>query len=340
LPLLLSAGQNQVGERHRKVSTLSKEPSSDAAAPVDPTDSAADILPAPTRTPFYQAIHAQRYQRQELIKEIQILTGTKLVCYVAGLQTIINRDDTIAFVDLLHNISNQHDLDVLLHTGGGDTDAADKLMSMARARIGTKRLRIVVPDYAKSAGTMMVLGADAVVMSDSSELGPIDPQIVRTDHNGNRVRHSVHNYIDAYKEHSEILAKDPNNVAARVMLSQLSPETVKLFEAVLDRARDQAEVMLRRGMFKESGLWSATVHELLDTKRFRTHGQMINWQDAQDSRLGLTVEYVDPDSELWRKIWRLYCLQRLALSSAPENPGAQKLFESDYASMMIDSSAA
>src|SRR5438270_233413 len=82
-------------------------------------------------------------------------------------------------------ITKEHDLDLLLHTGGGDTDAADKLMSMARARIGTKGLRVVVPDFAKSAGTMMVLGADAVVMSDSSELGPIDPQIVRTDHNGN-----------------------------------------------------------------------------------------------------------------------------------------------------------
>jgi hypothetical protein len=302
-------------------------------------DDAADILPGPSKTPFYQAIHAQRYQRQDLIKEIQKQTGRKLICYVAGQQAPVSRDDTIAFVDLLHNITSQDDLDILLHTGGGDTDAADKLVSMARAKIGTKKLRVVVPDYAKSAGTMMILGTDAVVMSDSSELGPIDPQIVRTDHNGNRIRHSVHNYVDAYNEHKEVLAKEPSNVAARLMLNQLSPETVKLFQAVLARARDQAEVMLRRGMFRESGNWSATVTELLDSKRFRTHGQMINYQDAQDTKIGLTVEYLEPESNLWQKLWHLYCLQRLALAGAPENPSAQKLFESDYASIMVDSSA-
>jgi hypothetical protein len=96
---------------------------------------------------------------------------------------------------------------------------------------------------------------------------------VRTDHNGNRIHHSVRDYIDAYEEHASTLAKDPNNVAARLMLSQLSPETVKLFKAVLDRARDQAEVLLRRGMFRETGNWSQTVGELLNPTRFRTHGR-------------------------------------------------------------------
>src|SRR4051794_7709061 len=169
------------------------------------TPDAADVLPAPAKTPFYQAIHAQRYQRQDLIKEIEDLIGRTLICYVAGSQAPISRDDAIAFVDLLHNIRQDHDLDILLHTGGGDTDAADKLISMARARIGTKKLRIVVPDYAKSAGTMMVLGADAVVMSASSKLGPTPPQIVRTDQTRNRIRHSVRNYVDAYDEHTKTL---------------------------------------------------------------------------------------------------------------------------------------
>ena len=54
------------------------------------------------------------------------------------------------------------DLDLLLHTTGGSINAAEKLMGMMRNRVGTAKLRIIVPDFAKSAGTLMVLGADSV----------------------------------------------------------------------------------------------------------------------------------------------------------------------------------
>jgi hypothetical protein len=57
---------------------------------------------------------------------------------------------------------------------------------------------------------------------------------------------------------------------------------------------------------------------------------MIDAQAAQ--RLELNVEYVDPKSEEWRELWRLYCLQRLAATDS------QKLFESDFASLTMESS--
>lgn len=80
---------------------------------------------------------------------------------------------------------------------------------MMRKRIGDAPLRVVVPDFAKSAGTLMALGSDAVVMSDTSELGPIDPQIVRCDVNGNRIAHSIFNYLHAYEGLRTELAANP-----------------------------------------------------------------------------------------------------------------------------------
>jgi hypothetical protein len=61
---------------------------------------------------------------------------------------------------------------------------------------------------------------------------------------------------------------------------------------------------------------------------------MISWQDAQDPEIGLAVEYLNPQSELWQDYWQLYCLQRLAVGER------QKLFESDYVSIPLDSTAA
>ena len=76
----------------------------------------------------------------------------------------------------------------------------------------------------------MALGADRIIMSDISELGPIDPQVIRADRNGNRIRHSVKNYLDAYSEHREALKKNPSDLTAQMMLNKLDPETVVVHE--------------------------------------------------------------------------------------------------------------
>jgi Serine dehydrogenase proteinase len=286
---------------------------------------------APTKTPLFQAMNALRYQRQKTIAAIQERSERRLICYVAGREAPIDRDDTVGFVDLLHNVEEDADLDLLLHTGGGDIDAAEKLITMVRTKVGNATLRIVVPDYAKSAGTLMVLGADSVVMSDTSELGPIDPQVILADGKGNRIRHSIQCYLDAYECHSAALRKNPTDVPSQIMLGKLEPATIKLYEAIRDRARMFAENQLKKGMFRNGkGNWSQTVSELLDTKRWQSHAQMISWQDAADSKIGLSVEYLAPKSELWQQYWHLYCLQRLAASDR------QKLFESDYVSLLLD----
>lgn len=274
-------------------------------------------------------MHSERYQRQALIKEIQKKFARRIICYVSDIAVPIHREDTIGFAELLFNVPANTSLDLLLHTPGGDVDAAEKLISMVRTTVGTGRLRVIVPDFAKSAGTLMTLAADRIVMSDSSELGPIDPQISLNDGNGNRLPHSVLSYLDAYNTHTDTLRRNPNDVPAQIMLSKLDPTTVKLFEAARQRAQSQAEELLHRWMFQtEKGNFTKIAADLMDPKRWLSHGQMIGWQDAQD--LGLLVDYLPPEHEEWRQYWLLYCLQRLAVRDR------QKLFESDYASLLID----
>lgn len=288
--------------------------------------------PQMRKTPFYAAIHAPRHQRQLIIKEIQRITGRKVICYVSGPQAAVDRDDTPGFVDLLHNIAPNVDLDLVLHTGGGDIDAAEKLISMVRTKVGTGTLRAVVPDYAKSAGTLIALGADRIVMSDMSELGPIDPQISLADGNGNRILHPIQSYLDAYNEYAEMLKTDPDSVLARLMLSKLDPGTIKLYRAVRNRAQRFAEGYLRQGMLRDKGNFTAAAAALIDTERWQSHGQMISWQAAQSTDIGLVVEYLQPLDEVWQLYWQLYCHQRLAVRDR------QKLFESDFVSIVMDSS--
>lgn len=198
----------------------------------------------PQKTPMFEALNAGRYHRQELIRRIQALTGVSLIAYVSGPDALIGRSDTAYFNDLLHPITVHTSLDLLLHTPGGDIDAAEKLMSILRLRVGVGHLRIIVPDFAKSAGTLMAIGADEILMSDTSELGPIDPQVTITDGDGNRTTQSVQAYLDAYEQLSQRLQKDPEDIAARLLFSKLEPDRIVHFEAVKARARLFAETAI------------------------------------------------------------------------------------------------
>ena len=282
------------------------------------------------KTPLYAASNSRRYERQALIRQIQEETQSHLICYIGGARSLITRDDVLPFHDLLRNLDKDTDIDVLLHTIGGDIDATEKLVNMIRDRVGTASFRIVVPDYAKSAGTLMVLGADRVVMSDSSELGPIDPQVVRAEGDGQRVSVSVQHHLAAYDQYAGRLTEAPDDPVATLMLQKFDPAVRQMYMGVARRARQLAETFLVQGMFSDGGgNPTGAAKELLNTDLWHTHSQVISWRDAQNPRIGLVVEYLDPHSELWQRYWRLYCMQRLALDDD------QRLYESDCVSLLI-----
>jgi hypothetical protein len=275
------------------------------------------------KTPMFTAMNAARYQRQTLIRDIEN-GNPKLLCYVAGIKAPVDRSDTLGFVDLLHNVTPGDPIDLMLHTPGGDVDAAEKLVTLVRSVAGEQgQLRVIVPDYAKSAGTLMALGANSIVMSDSSELGPIDPQISLKDANGNDVNYSVLTYLNAHQEATQALKDAPDNPAARISFEKFDPTLVRKVSSIRDRARLFAENLLKR-----RGLnFSKIANDLMDINTYPSHGQMISWEAAQN--IGLDVTYLALSDPLWRKYWSLYCHLRLAIESE------QRIFESSYVSLVM-----
>jgi ClpP class serine protease len=66
-------------------------------------------------------------------------------------------------------------LDIVLHTRGGLSLAAMQISRAIKAHKGKKTA--FVPYYAMSAGTMIALACDEIVMTPHACLGPIDPQL-------------------------------------------------------------------------------------------------------------------------------------------------------------------
>jgi hypothetical protein len=210
----------------------------------------------------------------------------------------------------------------MLHTPGGDVDAAEKLITMVQATVGSGELRVIVPDYAKSSGTLMAIGAKEILMSDSSELGTIDPQVPRNDGCGSKTYHSVLGYIAAYNDARKALQDNPGDEASRITFEKFDPVILRQYQAISDRARVFAQnELIRNGIIN----YTKIATDLMDINRFQSHGQMIGYETAKT--IGLPVRYLAKDEPMWKLYWTLYCHLRLAIEDN------QKIFESYYVSM-------
>ena len=98
-----------------------------------------------------------------------------LICYNRPEQVNLHR----SFVDYVYRHREQFKdiktLDILLDHFGGSVEAAYQLITLFRNHC--KKLRIFIPDYAKSAATLLALGADEIWMGEVAEMGPLDAQI-------------------------------------------------------------------------------------------------------------------------------------------------------------------
>jgi hypothetical protein len=289
-----------------------------------------EVLPKPTQTPLFRATQAARYRRQDVIREIQKATGRKLICYVSGPAGYINRDDVLPLTDLLQSAEPGVKLDLMLHTLGGDVDAAEKIAGLLLKTVGSDgELRVIVPDCAKSAGTLISLAAQSIVMSDTSELGPIDPQIVTTSPDGSQSSRPAQSYIDAYDDMFEQIGKGASGPAIDALIAKFDPVLLDMCRKASKRSRKFAETFLTTGMFRGQTVNVTEIAGRLDSnKTWLSHGAVINADDALS--IGLNVDYRDERENEWQAYWRLYCEMRLTLRNNTE-----KLFESDYASLQL-----
>jgi hypothetical protein len=84
-------------------------------------------------------------------------------------------DDAIK--DMVEERDNRRrGLMVLLEPGGGYITVAERIAGILRHHY--RRVDFVVPTYAMSAGTVLVMAGDAIHMDYASTLGPIDPQVM------------------------------------------------------------------------------------------------------------------------------------------------------------------
>jgi ClpP class serine protease len=91
-----------------------------------------------------------------------------------GAPVAIDNSDLLPITDQLSNLKGTA-IDVLLETGGGSGETAEDIVRLLHSKYAS--VAFMIPGMAKSAGTIMAMAGDEILMEPSSSLGPIDAQI-------------------------------------------------------------------------------------------------------------------------------------------------------------------
>ncbi len=112
------------------------------------------------------------------IAKLEQRRGTRVLCVIHNDMMESDNVDLLTAEDTLtalYALDPHTPLDIILHTPGGLAYQGMQLARAIKAHKGKKT--VFVPFYAMSAGTIMTLAADEIVMSEHAALGPIDTQI-------------------------------------------------------------------------------------------------------------------------------------------------------------------
>lgn len=176
--------------------------------------------------------------RRALYTELEAARGSKVISYVTssrpGMQVSIAADAYPWFVEHLDRIGVVPKISLVLHTLGGHTMAAVSIMNLIRHFCD--EYEVIIPQVARSAGTIMSLGATGVMMTKQATLGPIDPSL------GPVSVESVQGYLDFACEEVKITDQAQR---AQVFL-KLSEAVDPLVIGAAARTRAQIQMLARK----------------------------------------------------------------------------------------------
>ena len=225
------------------------------------------------------------------------------------------------FEELVADANPEQDLHLLLDSPGGDGETAVRLVRSAQARC--RELTVIVPNQAKSAGTILVIGAHHILMGPTSDLGPVDPQFQSPSGRG---LYPAKALIAAVDEAQAAVETNPESYSIHVsLLADVTAVMVQQARAAVARSEDLVREALSsnpdRSPDDVTRIAQALKEKLIDLPK--EHGAVFDAADARGA--GLPVIDADPASDQWKIIWRLWAKYFLL--------GAF-VYEGDYASQV------
>lgn len=185
---------------------------------------------------------------------------------------------------------------------------AERIINICRSYSGTKEYIALVPGKAKSAATMICLGASKIIMGRTSELGTVDPQLTIKEKD-KISRFSVYNVVKSYERLFENAVKEKGGNLQPYLqqLANYDERDIAEYRTSLALSDDIAVKALKTGMLqklsediikKKIGIF------LIPEERAKVHGRPINAEEALSCDLNIDIKEVR--DRFWLLLYELY----------------------------------
>ena len=234
------------------------------------------------------------FLRRKFLEELSDYTGRVTIAYYSaflnnrGENLDVNDSDMEGFMNAVRGVDCSKGLDLILHTPGGDPTAAEAIVNYLKDKFN-KDIRVIVPQIAMSAGTMMACSAKEIIMGKQSCLGPIDPQFSGIP---------AHNIKQEFEEAKADLATNPQNTQYWAIKLQQYPAA--FLKTALDAIAlsDElirtwlSDVMLRNNQT----LVDDAVRFLSSHEDSKVHARHYRYEECREH--GLKITLMEDDDKL------------------------------------------
>ncbi|WP_332774881.1 SDH family Clp fold serine proteinase [Polaromonas sp.] len=255
----------------------------------------------------YNAQNAFDSVRRKYLVAARQKTGRAVILYATKWSTpdpnvppemlSIHDGDLQGLMEVFHGVQEK-ELDLIIHSPGGQIDAADAMVSYLRSKF--THIRAIVPNAAMSAAGMIACAADRIVMGKHSFLGPADPQFTLPTTLGGHRQVAVQSIIEQFERAKKECMNDPRALAVWApILTQYGPDLIVQAERASLLSNTLVDKWLRENMFKadpdgpqkaaKAATWLSS-HE-----NFNSHGRHLD-RDSLRAQ-GLVVDSLEDDEE-------------------------------------------
>ncbi|WP_461832127.1 SDH family Clp fold serine proteinase [Aquifex sp.] len=244
-------------------------------------------------SPWYKRMALIR-AREDVIRRIEEKRKSRVITMIHRQEQIgffgipvfrfITIEDSERVLRAIRMTPDDMPIDFIIHTPGGLALAATQI---ANALVKHKApVRVIIPHYAMSGGTLIALAADEIIMDENAVLGPVDPQI------GNMPAASILKVLEK---------KEPKDIDDQTLI--LADVSEKAIKQMLDYL---VELLTKNGMEEEK---ARKIAEELATGKY-THDYPITAEHLK--KLGLPVS-----TDVPKEVYELMELYEQPMGSQP-----------------------
>lgn len=243
----------------------------------------------------------------------------------------VTEEDVQGMMEVSHGLDKEKPVDLIIHSPGGSPEAAEGIVEYLHAQF--PEVRVVIPQIAMSAATMIACSGSSIVMGKHSNLGPVDPQLIINSPSGptsNPAKAIIDQFYKALKEVNE-----PDKQAWAILLNQYGPSIITQCENYIKMSEALVRDWLNRFMFKNESAQTknSTINSiasfLANHDNFKSHGRHISREKAE--KIGLRIEHLEDDAVFQDLLLSVFHATTHTFSSTP----AMKIIENQKGKAFI-----